>query len=177
MEVLERIKEKIANINKQKQELTEELRKEFAPMFEPLFEKSEGKITSIGWTQYSPYFNDGNDCTFSVRLDYLHINGDQEDDIDSLSEEKYVIINQENEKEVKHYLNLKGYKWMSNNTLGQSGYLPNENYDNTLADLVNDFKEVLSSIDDEFYQDLFGNHVLVTVYADGRVETEEYEHD
>lgn len=56
MSTLETIKQKIADINAKKQELVNDLRKDFAPMLQPLFEKSNGKIKSFGWTQYTPYF-------------------------------------------------------------------------------------------------------------------------
>lgn len=175
MTSLETIKAKISEINAKKQELVADLRKDFAPMLKPLFEKSKGKIKSFGWTQYTPYFNDGDECEFGVNVDYPYING--EDELDTLNEDKYVTITYENENEVKEYLELKGYKWMMNNTIGQGGYIKNKEYDSELLDLVQEFKSAISDIDSEFLKDLFGDHVKVTVHDDGNIETEEYEHD
>lgn len=177
MTSLEKIKAKISEINAKKQELVSDLRKDFAPMLKPLFEKSNGKIKSFGWTQYTPYFNDGDECEFRVNTDYPYINGEDVDELESLSKEKYVTITTENEKEVKDYLSLKGYKWMLNNSIGQGGYIENKDYDSELFDLVEEFKSALSEIDDEFLKDLFGDHTKVTVHEDGTIETEEYEHD
>lgn len=54
MTTLESIKEKIESIKKQKEELVNQLKNDFAPMLKPLFDKTNGKITSIGWNQYTP---------------------------------------------------------------------------------------------------------------------------
>lgn len=177
MSTLETIKEKIEAIKQQKEELTAQLRKDFAPMLQPLFEKSNGKIKSIGWTQYTPYFNDGDTCEFGINIDYPYVNGESVYDLEILNENKHVKITEENEEEVKKHSEKIGYRWLKNNTIGQGGYLPNENYDQELDSLVEEFKSVLSSIDDEFYKDLFGDHVIVTVHSNGTVETEQYEHD
>jgi hypothetical protein len=34
-------------------------------------------MESFGWTQYSPYFNDGDECVFSAKTDYPNINGEE----------------------------------------------------------------------------------------------------
>jgi len=152
MEILQSIKSKLAEIAKKKEELTAELRQDFAPMLKPLFDKSNGKIQSISWTQYTPYFNDGEECIFSVNLDYsFKINGEDSEDAED-------------------YVNFwdKEIGWPSK---------PNPNYDKFQSDIISEFKEILSSIDDEFYKDLFGDHVEVTVNSSGEIETEGYEHD
>lgn len=155
MNILENIKSKIAEINAKKEELVSDLRKDFAPMLKPLFDKSNGKIKSIGWTQYTPYFNDGDECTFSVNTDYsLQINGEDCDEIESL------------DWRIKYY--LKNGEYSEDKT---------DDWDIELFNIVEEFKKLIQSIDDEFLKDLFGDHVLVTVHDDGRIETEEYEHD
>lgn len=37
--------------------------------------------------------------------------------------------------------------------------------------------DVISTIPDDFMKDLFGDHCLVTVYKNGNIEVEEYDHD
>lgn len=157
MNVLESIKEKIGAIKKQKEELTSQLRGDFAPMLKPLFEKSNGKIESITWNQYTPYFNDGDECTFSTNFDYFSINGENVDDIDALDWRIRYHIEDDKEKIEKYPLQPE--------------------WDFELYRIVEEFKEILNSIDDEFYKDLFGDHVEVTVKSDGTVETKEYDHD
>ncbi len=178
MNTLETIKQKIADINAKKQELVEGLRKDFAPMLQPLFDKSNGKITSFGWTQYTPYFNDGEECTFSTHVDYPVINGEDSDDIDALNIGIYKTITDENLAEHKSFNESEhGHKWYVSKSVGENGYFRNPGYDEDLANLVDEFKQVIKSIDDEFLKDLFGDHVQVTVNADGTIETEEYSHD
>ena len=41
-----------------------------------LFEKYP-EMEEFSWTQYTPYFNDGDECVFSVHSDYPNINGDE----------------------------------------------------------------------------------------------------
>ena len=42
---------------------------------------------------------------------------------------------------------------------------------------LDEFKEILQSIPDDFYQELFGNHCQVTITKNGEVKVEGYEHD
>ncbi len=75
----------LAEIKKAKKEITElkkQLQKKVKATFhdavKELF-KENPKLTSISWTQYTPYFNDGDACTFSSNHEYADINGDEED--------------------------------------------------------------------------------------------------
>lgn len=47
----------------------------------PLFEKYP-EVNTINWSQYTPYFNDGDECVFSVNSSYPRINELDEYDID-----------------------------------------------------------------------------------------------
>jgi hypothetical protein len=42
-----------------------------------LFEKWGARLESFGWTQYTPYFNDGSECVFGTYSDYPSINGEE----------------------------------------------------------------------------------------------------
>ena len=64
-QVLESIKTKLAVIEEQKKAMVAELQTEFPKIFEELFAKSK-LIDSFSWTQYTPYFNDGETCEFHV---------------------------------------------------------------------------------------------------------------
>lgn len=39
-------------------------------------------VQSIGWTQYTPYFNDGDECLFGTHIDYPYINTEDTWDVD-----------------------------------------------------------------------------------------------
>ena len=57
-----------------------ESKKVFKEAFEEIFEKYPA-IETVSWTQYTPHFNDGDTCEFSVNTD-VDINGEGEWDSD-----------------------------------------------------------------------------------------------
>lgn len=76
------MKNLIAKIESQTQNYYE-LRKKFVndfselitkEIFNEIFDKNP-KLESFGWKQYTTYFNDGDECTFSANTDYIDING------------------------------------------------------------------------------------------------------
>ena len=70
----------------------------FSEAYAPLFNQYP-EVESVSWTQYTPYFNDGDSCTFSVRE--LRINGEEEWDANESMEALFKIFkevhNQDNE--------------------------------------------------------------------------------
>lgn len=60
------IEELIKKWNNLRNELEEEIIKEFVPELTSIMQKYE-KPFSIRWAQYTPYFNDGDECIFSLR--------------------------------------------------------------------------------------------------------------
>lgn len=155
MELINKIKEEFAAFDGKRKALATELRKEFPSLLAPLFEKSK-KIESVAWSQYTPYFNDGDECVFGVRNDELEINGEDE-------------------------YSLPWYDWRVKHFLTKGEYRKeiesNSALDIEECKIIQEFKDVLSSIPDEVYRDLFGDHVQVIVRGDGTIETEEAEHD
>lgn len=183
MEILEKIKTQIAEFDAKRKDLLASLKNEFAPMVAPLFEKHP-KIKSFQWNQYTPYFNDGEECTFSVNIDYPTVNGYNEDDDEeeqsdnSQSKVIYLPITEDNISEHRAFnLSAAGYKWYADKGIGEQGVFKNPNYDQKLIDGIEEFKKLLSSIPEDFLKDLFGDHMQITLLSDGTIETEEYEHD
>lgn len=172
MSVLENIKTRLAVIVQQKEEMVESLRNDFAPMFKELFDKSNGKINSIGWKQYSPYFNDGEECIFSVKadLDYgITVNGECLDDSELITIDVYTaqkILRKDGSYE----------KWIAKYPEYKIDIDANKDQLELVKILV-DASNLLYSIPEDFMKDLFGNHVEVTIKSDGTIETEGYEHD
>jgi len=160
MEILEKIKSEIAAFDEKRKELLANLKNDFAPMVAPLFEKHP-KIKSISWNQYTPYFNDGDECTFSANLDLdygMKVNGVDEDDDNSPLDWR-----------IKYYLK------------GEEKYkdllTENPNIDLEIYHGAIEFQQLLKSIPESFLKDLFGDHMQITLLSTGEVETEEYEHD
>jgi hypothetical protein len=133
MEIIEKIKSEMAAFDAKRKELTSELQKAFPELFKEFFEKHPW-VESFKWRQYTPYFNDGDECTFGVRQDY--------DDIDINEVNCWDDEKKEEQKPV--------YEEVS---------------------------DILTSVPEDFYKDLFGDHCEVTIKRNGTVETEEYDHD
>lgn len=135
MNILEKINQELQVFNERKKLLIKELQEQFPVMFKELFDKYPN-AESISWNQYTPYFNDGDECIFSVHNDNLEVNNQQSWDLDEDSE-----------------------------VYGE------------FEAIEEDFKTVLQTIPDDFYRDLFGDHVQVTINKNGTIDTEEYDHD
>jgi len=107
-----------------------------------LFEKHPA-MEQFRWNQYTPYWNDGDQCYFRVYRDYIWINdGDEE---------------------------TNGTKY--NRALKKSE--PDESAEGVAAREVIAFLKTFAKDD---FEDMFGDHVKVTVTKDG-VEVEECEHE
>jgi len=37
------------------------------------------ELTKFSWTQYTPYFNDGDECVFGAHIDYPYLNDEEEE--------------------------------------------------------------------------------------------------
>jgi len=115
--------------------------------FAPLFEKYP-ELKSFSWEQYTPYFDDGDTCTFGVH-DVSQING-----VDEYGEDD------------------EGTTW---DTLVSSGWGKDEDK-GPLYPAYEEAQEYLNKLGDEACEALFGDHVRVVVYPD-KIETEEVSHD
>jgi hypothetical protein len=181
--VIERIKAELAAFEEKKQAFVAELRKEFPSMFTELFVQAP-KLKSVGWTQYTPYFNDGDTCEFSAHTSDLAINGASEYDDDAEDSEisvrptQYITLRTEDEVRINKELAEKTkYTWYAKAGIGDSGLSPNPNYDADAHRVSSEISEVLESIPDDFLRDLFGDHVKVTIHSNGTIEVDDYSHD
>jgi hypothetical protein len=72
------IKELRKNIKKQAKDF-------FSDASKGLFE-SYPELISFRWTQYTPYFNDGDPCVFSANTEYPYLNGSDDEFFSSKDE-------------------------------------------------------------------------------------------
>lgn len=130
------------------------LRVEAAALVKPMlseFIKQNPEVKAVKWTQYTPYFNDGDACTFCVNDPYFFFEGvednnpEEDDGFDawSMSSEKY----------------------------GPPADAVSAKTKKACAELAAE----LCGISDALEQ-LFGDHVQVIVTASG-VTVDEYDHD
>lgn len=133
--VLRQINKELIAFEKKKQALYAKLRPNLFEVFRPVFNKHiNKKLDNFSWSQYSPYFNDGDECIFGVH-EVWHVNG-------------------------KH-------------TYGYGG----DKQDDEVKAFADSATEALYMLPEEFLKELFGNHVSITVYRDGRIVSEECDHD
>jgi hypothetical protein len=184
--VIERIKVELAAFEEKKQAFVAELRKEFPSMFTELFAQAP-KLKSVSWTQYTPYFNDGEECTFSAHTSDLYVNdrhpdydedGELKDDEIFVNPTLYIVLKTEEDVRINKELAEKTkYTWYAKAGIGDSGLTPNPKYDIDAHRVSSEISEVLSSIPDEFFKDLFGDHAKVTICSNGTLDVEDYDHD
>lgn len=139
-------------------------------VFDEFFEK-QPKVHAIGWTQYTPYWNDGEECSFSVNEIKLFLSKDSaeedddeyfEGDQDLIRDRAYYAKNGDQEEldkideKIAAFGGLDAYKAA-----------------------VRDFGvvvKILRAIKDEYMEMLYGDHVTVRYTCTG-VKVEEYDHE
>lgn len=135
------------------------LRKEAAEQVKPLlseFVKSNPQVKAVKWTQYTPYFNDGDTCTFGINApEFFFHDTAGNDDEDEDDAEGYGAWNLKPERD----------QWSPSVEVCSP---------ETAAACVK-LAEALDGIE-EALEECFGDHVKVIVTANG-VEVDEYDHD
>ena len=154
------LREKQEEIKKLKKEKLEASNKIFTDLTKTIFE-DHPKVESFGWNQFTPYFNDGDTCYFSVNTDYIQINGESVDESDWINETKITNYGTWN-REKREYE-------------GRTE-VPNLDYDPELSKASDEIREFLRNFDNDFFLSQFGDHAEITITAEG-VSVDEYEHD
>jgi hypothetical protein len=143
----------------------EDLRKQIEEQAKTFFQEESKEIFAkhpdlerFSWTQYTPYFNDGDECVFGVNRDYIGLAmKDEVADVEDDEEEDF------DDYETYDYVNgKKVYRSDDKLTAKQRA--------------GRDVIAFLHLFEDEDYKTMFGNHVRVTVSRDG-VSKDDYEHD
>lgn len=138
-------------------------------------------ITSITWTQYTPYFNDGEACEFRVNDVYFKLNSE------AFPEEFREEIESSSDYEDGNMSawELKTLFLGYTQTWGEEKYFaPKHTLSASLHERLSSFlvafedisRVIGSSALEDSLQSIFGDHVRVTVTAYG-IETEDYDHD
>jgi hypothetical protein len=159
-EKLAQLAEKTKEIENLKKNLIDESAKFFDEFIKDFFIQYP-QVKSFSWTQYTPYFNDGDSCTFNVNTDYISINGDHIDDCDWYDE--------------KNVTNWGTYDRNTRDYIGKVE-VDNPKYNKTLSEATDMIVDFLGKFNNDFYSSKFGDHVKITVTREG-VEKEDYEHD
>lgn len=185
------LKKKIADARKQMEETAKGLFKE---MSHELFTENP-QLVSYSWTQYTPYYYDGDECVFRCQGDYPTVTIQQDGDLlgyDCNSGE-FQVNGKELESSddlLRQFKSLGGVDSFrkngktyafdkATNTVTVNGekiktYDQKRAIFDGLEKIVGRF---LGAFDDEDMKVMFGDHMRVTVNRDGSIETEEYQHD
>ena len=167
LQAINALNAKMAELRKQFQTEGQEL---FRGALTELFDKHP-KLESVTLGGYVDYFNDGDECRFSMREYLTKVNGasvDSYGDDEGPNQVSKTIYGKTGEtKMVK--------SWGSNQMEEQAvyGYVPNPDYDPELAEAFEEFQSILNATDETLMQDMFGSHFKVTATREG-MEVEEY---
>ena len=139
----------------------EEMKVKFNDIFKKVFKQYFDKyphIEMITWAQYTPYFNDGEECIFGVGDPYAVTKKGYEDP----ENEGFAGYDWENaEDSVDYFATWSGPK--DNNE-----YCPEAKDLRKIGQFLSDGSEWLKAG--------LGDHIAVKVFRD-KIETQEYEHD
>lgn len=171
--LIDDIKEKTEAINKTKKELVEKLRPDFKELFTPFLEKYP-QVTHLKWNQYTPYFNDGESCTFSVNDLFGFLGTEEEDDYEGSLPDYYV-------EQVAEYrttgINSAWSEWTKTRVVEKNAEYPEDI--SVSLQMDKDFDALVKAFDqipDDIMLELFGDHTEITVTREG-LDVEEYSHD
>lgn len=135
-------------------------------------------VQAIVWSQYTPYFNDGDTCKFGINEVYFVIDGFEEDNLllpYEYEEEAEIVdtsqmldwyklqAEKENKSNKEYYVNR--YAELKR----QAELYPD------LSDNCKKMENIINS-NEELMEDIFGDHCSVYITKD-RIIVEAYEHD
>lgn len=167
-------------------------------MFEPMvkeFFAANPNVIGISWRQYTPYFNDGDECVFSVNDKVAVLKTDYCSDIETYldDDDRYedygenllyynpyfhkIQADIQNEKdELNQPERWKGHHDYCRVKLQK--YIEYLNYPDieSINKNVQEFMKLLDTISDDIYKKMFGDHVSVSLTANG-IHIEEYDHE
>lgn len=202
-EFAEKYKELANTIKEAQDKIKVETQGIIGELFSEFFTKHGEKVYAIHWTQYTPYFNDGEACEFSVCDFCLAFTEDDYDDREDASGEfsrldsylehldKWVEYEKDPQAYYNNYVaNYSGwgtpqkfeqYKptyYEKNELIRKINYI---NQNPQLREIGADFAAItklLGTIDDKYFEMIYGDHVRVTYYGpDGKLEVNDYDHD
>ena len=147
-------------IRKRKAELTAQIEREGRAALQAAFRTffdAHPTIQAVRWRQYTPYFNDGEPCTFGLGELTYRVAGQTEDDGGDYEDGFYS----------RYSL---GSRW--DRSRRESVVTDQSAYD--LRDACKDFEKEVT--DEDVFLAVFGDHVMVTATREG-FEVESYEHE
>jgi hypothetical protein len=183
------LKKKISKIQKQieklKNQISEDCQELFKLSYQEIFDNNPD-FNSFSWTQYTPYFNDGDPCDFSAHTDYIRIDDDEEEtslyelenDLKELKRKDKVIKNLQKEIEGLIEQGKKEDDWEIKHKKNRIDTLNSLNIEDVEKKykFLNEINDLMQNMDQDVLETMFGDHAKVIVTREG-AEVESYEHD
>lgn len=158
--MFEHLKQMNAEMEALKKSYLEKSKEQFTIAAKEVFE-AHPALEKFSWHQYTPYFNDGDECVFSADVDESSIGVNGEDYDSNIFREVLV--------DYGDYDNV-------TRSYPKKSETKNDLFRKDLFEARKLIAEFLGNVDESTLKDLFGDHVEVTVSRTG-TEVEEYEHD
>lgn len=179
------VAQRIAEANKQ----MENSRNSFIRQGEKLFKeavkelfKENPTLQDFSWDEYTPHFNDGDECVFSVHFDSMRINGEDKEDAECIYtlESLNKLLSNKKKSEARIIMELSDTskdKWEVESLKRDLETLKTRDSEEVAEKyrIKKAVYELLSNIDDSVYKEMFGEGT-VTVTREG-ITVEECEHD
>jgi hypothetical protein len=127
------------------------------------------EVKTVSWTQYTPYFNDGEECVFSAHVEDFYVNG-----FDNWGSRMYGLNIDEAAEQVLLREEME-YDWVREPEQSRSTRVY-KNPESRSVKIYEAISSFLSQLDDDDYKTMFGDHAIVVVKKD-EVIIEEYDHD
>jgi 5'-deoxynucleotidase YfbR-like HD superfamily hydrolase len=143
----------LEQIKQKKSELDNEVKEFFNSFMKQIFEENP-EILLVSWTQYTPYFNDGDPCVFRVNEPCIAVEKHESEEQADDSYEEFI--------EYEDYVYPIFSRWDSEDD--------HEKYE----DLLGKIEEILSEVE-SYLQNIFSDHSRVIAFKD-KVVVEEYDH-
>ena len=151
--------EKYAELKKKRDEMEKEFQSLAGELFKEkasgLFEKYP-TLKSFGWAQYTPYFNDGDECIFGVNDENIYLEMDGESVDEDSDEHNYGFDAWSINYKIKHE--------------GENSLTESERAALDASDFLKTFEE-------QTLKFMFGDHARITINRDGTSSVDGYDHD
>lgn len=152
---MEKINQLLATYAEQRRQFTKDATQALREVFKDVFDQHP-ELTVIVWSQYTPYFNDGDECVFRVNS-VTCSNAPDTENVSSWGE-------YEGEEEGV---------WLWSDGFSATDVEASA----SIRKMARALDEVIQSSDmTDVLKDVFGDHVQVTVTRDG-IDITDYEHD
>lgn len=167
-EITQRIDVLIEEFNRFQEEFRAKAQEEFKKVFEIYWEQNP-KVYAVQWTQYTPYFNDGEACEFSVG------------DMWPMTEDRYNEWKEDGEGYAEEYSFERDYDALKpdGSTYNWDEYpwkLPDDTWSQDEVNLAMSIRNINTEAMEDIFYGMFGDHVSVLATRDG-FEVNDYDHD